>query len=661
MAPAVLTVNSVADTTTPGTMLTLREAIELVDGTLGRALTAGEQAQVSGTLGSNDTIQFSLPAGPQTITLTNGELDLTRAVTINGPGAANLTIDGNHQSRVFTVGTIFTLNRSLVVSMSGLTVADGSTPAPNDYGAGLLNFGTLSLNHMAFTGNTAGPHGGGAIYNVGSLTLSNSTLTNNSTGGGGGGGGIDNIGSGLLTVSNCTFAGNSAGSSGQGGGMANSGTATVSDCTYAGNSADSDGGGIFNGTAGTLTVSDCTFTNNTTGADGGGILQDGTATVTGSTFSGNSAGSEGGAIDNNGTLLRLLSCTLYGNSAVSDGGGLKTSGPAQVVNCTITANRVTVGAGGIFGGGIDDQGTAATLTNTIVAGNFQGAAPSTTANDIAGTVGPGSSNNLIGTGGSGGLANGSNQNQVGVANPGLGTLTSNGGPTRTVALLPGSPAIDAGNDSVLGPPLSLSTDQRGRPRRSGSHVDIGAFELQPGRTSPPAITSAGSVTFTVGKAGTFTVTASGVPTPTFRESGALPSGVKFIDNGDGTATLTGTPAAASAGTYILTITAHNGAGSDATQTFILRVLPPPPPPVGRPITAKLVPASVKVGKKKVIRLLVELFLRGSKKPERVFLSPFQAPVYKNIHVSVVAGNGATGLVVVRANSGKMAVAQFFVA
>src|SRR5271166_982901 len=89
--PAVLTVNSLLDSTAAGNALTLREAILVVDGTLGRSLTAAEQAQISGTLGNNDTIQFNLPAGPQTITLSGGALDITQALTITGPGAGNLT------------------------------------------------------------------------------------------------------------------------------------------------------------------------------------------------------------------------------------------------------------------------------------------------------------------------------------------------------------------------------------------------------------------------------------------------------------------------------------------------------------------------------------------------------------------------------------------
>ena len=89
----------------------------------------------------------------------------------------------------------------------------------------------------------------------------------------------------------------------------------------------------------------------------------------------------------------------------------------------------------------------------------------------------------------------------------------------------------------------------------------------PAVTTAPAITSAASVSLTVGSAGSFTVTASGSPLPSLSESGALPSGVSFVDHGDGTATLAGTPAAGTAGNYALTLTAHNGVGSDATQAF----------------------------------------------------------------------------------------------
>ncbi|MGO9197050.1 MAG: beta strand repeat-containing protein [Acidimicrobiales bacterium] len=87
----------------------------------------------------------------------------------------------------------------------------------------------------------------------------------------------------------------------------------------------------------------------------------------------------------------------------------------------------------------------------------------------------------------------------------------------------------------------------------------------------PAVTSASGATFTVGTAGRFTVTTTGYPASALSESGALPSGLSFTDNGDGTATLAGTPAGGRGGTYALTITASNGVGSDATQDFTLIV------------------------------------------------------------------------------------------
>jgi hypothetical protein len=89
--------------------------------------------------------------------------------------------------------------------------------------------------------------------------------------------------------------------------------------------------------------------------------------------------------------------------------------------------------------------------------------------------------------------------------------------------------------------------------------------------APPAITSASNSTFTVGTAGSFTATTTGVPTPTLAETGTLPGGVTFVNNGNGTATLGGTPAAGTAGSYPITITASNGVGTAASQSFTLTV------------------------------------------------------------------------------------------
>jgi hypothetical protein len=132
------------------------------------------------------------------------------------------------------------------------------------------------------------------------------------------------------------------------------------------------------------------------------------------------------------------------------------------------------------GGGLATSGGTTTLTNTIVAMNTRGTGGAATPDDIStyggGAVSSSSANNLIGTGGLGGLTN-INGNEIGIADPGLAPLGSYGGPTQTMALLPGSPAIGAGIvvDDAQGHPIT--TDQRGMPLDSPS-PDIGAFQSQ---------------------------------------------------------------------------------------------------------------------------------------------------------------------------------------
>jgi hypothetical protein len=162
---------------------------------------------------------------------------------------------------------------------------------------------------------------------------------------------------------------------------------------------------------------------------------------------------------------------LAANAAIAGpGGGIYVAGGnAKLTNSTIADNSV---ASGGMGGGLDVNAGTVTLDNSIVALNTSGAL----ASDIAGTVATASAFNLIGTGGAGGLTNGTNHNQVGVVNPGLDPngLQNNGGATQTIALVPGSPAIGKGSSTITGvtvPP----TDQRGVSRPSNS-VDIGAFQ-----------------------------------------------------------------------------------------------------------------------------------------------------------------------------------------
>jgi len=239
------------------------------------------------------------------------------------------------------------------------------------------------------------------------------------------------------------------------------------------------GGAIDN--QGQVTLTACTLANDQA-LYGGGLVNDGSgskATLTACTFSNDSAQYAGGIL-NEGTLT-LTNCTLYKNSAQYQGGGIYGyggSGPMTLTNCTLDMNSA-----GNQGGGIINN-TTLNLTNTLIALNTATAGPDIYNN---GTIAV-ASHNLIGIGDAGSnispyLVNGDHGNQVGTTgspiDPKLGPLANNGGPTQTVALLAGSPAIGAGDASVLGPPDNLTTDQRGLPRSNGGKVDIGAFEVQP--------------------------------------------------------------------------------------------------------------------------------------------------------------------------------------
>ena len=110
---------------------------------------------------------------------------------------------------------------------------------------------------------------------------------------------------------------------------------------------------------------------------------------------------------------------------------------------------------------------------------------------------------------------------------------------------------------------------------SGGHSLPANATDSPTIVQPPAITSVATTTFISGQANSFTVTATGIPTPSINRSGTLPTGVNFVDHGDGTGTLSGNPAATSNASYTITFTANNGIGSPAVQTFVLNIHVPP--------------------------------------------------------------------------------------
>jgi predicted outer membrane repeat protein len=361
-------------------------------------------------------------------------------------------------------------------------------------GAGIGNFGTLTVTGCTFSGNVATDVSGGGIANgpVGTVAVTDSTFSGNSAYDGGGiynsftltitastlsdnlatsstGGAISNDIRGNLTVTHSSLIGNSARSYNGGGIGNNQGTVTITGSTLSDNSAFFDGGGIWNNYTGVLTVTNSVLSGNSARTGyGGGIANQpmSHATVSNSTFSGNTA-SSGGALDNAAGTVTITNSTLSNNSATGGGAidnrdlGIFTNGTVTVTSSTLSGNAATRTCGGF------DEASAGSLTvrNSIVAANTAPSSP-----DVCGAL-DSQGYNLIGdgTGGSGWTDTDAAGTADDPIDPLLGRLQDNGGPTQTAALLPGSPALNAGDPALLG-----TADQRGVVRRGG--VNIGAYQ-----------------------------------------------------------------------------------------------------------------------------------------------------------------------------------------
>lgn len=255
-----------------------------------------------------------------------------------------------------------------------------------------------------------------------------------------------------------------------------------------------NGGGIFN--QGNLTLERVTVTANRTATTigtyyGGGINNLGTLTVRSSTISNNQAKTNGGGISNGGALT-VINSTLTGNSAGEQGGGIGAGfiGSVTLINSTVAGNRADISGGGLY------HGNGMTLRNVIVADNQGGdcARFNSVVTDVR--------NSLFEVAGCG-VAHGVNGNIVG-QDPGLGSLTGGSLPGMAhFPLLPGSAAIDAGNNSFV--PADLTLDQAGNPRIFGSAVDLGSYEsagalvtISPGSNN---VGEGGQASMTIGRSG----------------------------------------------------------------------------------------------------------------------------------------------------------------
>jgi hypothetical protein len=294
---------------------------------------------------------------------------------------------------------------------------------------------TLSMNGLAIRHGYDTNQGGGIFNDHGTLSIDNMVIAEN-TAGGGIGGGLDNAG-GSVKISNTSFIDNLGFHDG---GISNNGTMTVAKSTFSGNHART-GGAIDN--SGTLTVTETTFKDNIADPISGGAIQNSGAVVLANSTFFNNGSPVGGDIDNNNGTLNITNSTFFSDT-LPTASSIENSGASA--NTTIRNTILAAGAG------VDNCATSGGAALTADAYNL--ATDSTCASATLTT--------LV---------------QLSLAEP-----NHNGGGTLTVALLPGSAAIDTGNDSVCAAAVGVpdygsgGIDQRGVPRPQGPHCDVGAFE-----------------------------------------------------------------------------------------------------------------------------------------------------------------------------------------
>jgi hypothetical protein len=359
-----------------------------------------------------DVVGFSSTLSGQTINLTqgwNGPSDDT-ALRVSG----DVTIDGNN--------------------LVTLAIAGGTQRRHILAGGGAFRLEDITLRD----GNLSSVQVGGALFLSASSTLNNVRFVNNRGTSGG-----------AIFITNLS-------------------STTVFDCRFENNTADSNGGAIDNA-GGSLAIDASRFTGNSA-FEGGAVQSSGSLTGNRSTFAGNSAGFNGGALRLLGTA-EILTSTISGNTATNDGGGLISFGNATLSNVTLAGNQARAGGGAVFwentaalrhvtiarnsatafGGGTFVHVADVTLTSTLIAGNDAPAQPDT----FGAAFNAASVGSVL---------------NVSLPDAKLGPLADNGGSSETIALLPGSPAVDAAV-----PVGGFPVDQRLVAR--DAQPDAGAFEF----------------------------------------------------------------------------------------------------------------------------------------------------------------------------------------
>ena len=486
--------------------------------------------------GGADEIDLSSVSG--TLLMTEGEFEITEALTISGPGMNVLTIDaGNGQDGLFATADgfrVFNIDNGLngvfeYVEIRGVTISGGDST--DGQGGGIRSLEHLTLSESRVSGNAtldgiSSGTGAGVFAYLGDLKVYKSFISNNAMQGenfgqlrGGGifsdsnrltielstisenvlrakddsdspvdayGAGIYSL-RGSVAIAESEISNNQAlGRTGFGGGIQlGASQSTIRETRITGNKSGSDDsyGAGLHVSFGNLFVEDAYVADNV----GSGVyLYSVDAVIERSLVTGNTGTFGGGIHAFHGyarpTLIEIRNSTISDNTATRWGGGfINTGGNTLIEHSTITNNVAPSGQGS----GISSWGSTAetSIRNSVVAGNGNDdvAIFDTSLSEPQNTIVSGGYN-LIGTGTDfdSGLQNSLDNftavgDQTGIIDPLLGPLQDNGGPTFTHALMPGSPALDAGDPNFASPP---DYDQRGSSfhRVMNGRIDIGAFE-----------------------------------------------------------------------------------------------------------------------------------------------------------------------------------------
>lgn len=534
---AAFEVTTLIDATDPIDGVTsLREAIELANANPGadeitflstlvtaaprRILLTGGELVITDTLvltgPGQDQLAIDANQQSRVLNIDGVAIDVALSGLAISGGATtgnNEFVDGSRETTHSGGGIRFESTGTL--TLSNVTLSGNGTKGDRARGGGIFTrAGRVDLVDSTLSNNRTagfGAFGGGIATSSGNVVLTKSIVSNNQTNGSFGFGGGLFTDSGNVSLVDSSLSGNSTVNDAPGGGIySQSGDVTLERSTLSGNSTgDSspggiggDGGGIY-AVYGNVTLTNSTLSNNSTSgdsADGGGIFtRAGDVTLAGSTLFGNRTSgvqSHGGGVFTSSGNVTLANSTLSGNRAEgpnSDGGAIWLNNSlATIRNSTITGNTATRAGGGLWILA-DSTDKKLTIHNSIIAGNFDNriasdfSAPTTPAMNLevrSSLIGSnlGTSLSVSETADATGNFVGS---PTAIMHPHLGPLQNNGGLTLTHGLLATSPAIDAGDDTLL--PPGTVTDQRGFTRTAdlahvanagaGDGMDIGAVEM----------------------------------------------------------------------------------------------------------------------------------------------------------------------------------------